>query len=192
MNIVLVHGIYSISTIFHLMRTSFEEKGFTCFCPTLKPISAKFGLDDLAAKLKNEIDKNIDQSSEFILVGFSMGGIICRYYLQELGGSKRVKIYFTISAPHHGSYLAYLHSGLGAKQLRPKSNFLKKLESNEELLKPIDIYSFRTPFDLSIIPSSSSKWDIAINRKYYSILHPLMLFNRKLIKDMLKIMLNYN
>ena len=43
-------------------------------------------------------------------------------------------------------------------QLRPNSNFLKNLELKESILKSIKIYSFRTPFDLMIIPSSSSVW----------------------------------
>ena len=119
MNIVLVHGFISTGKIFLLMRKRFEENGFKCFTPTLKPTDAKHGLEDLGKKLRNEINYKLGNDSKFSLVGFSMGGIICRYYLQELDGIQRVNQFITISTPHHGSYLAYLYPGKGMKQLRP-------------------------------------------------------------------------
>ncbi len=190
MNIVLVHGFLSTSKIFFMMKKKFERKGFKCFAPTLKPIDAKFGLDDLAKKLKFEIEKHFGDESKFSLVGFSMGGVICRYYLQELNGLQRANKFISISAPHHGSYLAYLYPGRGIKQLRPNSEFIKNLKLNESSLQKISLYSFRTPFDLMIIPSTSSIWNIAINKKYFSLIHSYMLFNPKVIKDSINILLN--
>lgn len=189
MNIVLVHGFISTGKIFLLMRKRFEENGFKCFTPTLKPIDAKHGLEDLGKKLSDEINYYFGNDSEFSLVGFSMGGIICRYYLQELDGIDRVNQFITISTPHHGSYLAYLYPGKGMRQLRPNSLFLKNLESKESVLKQINNYSFRTPFDLMIIPSSSSVWNMAINKKYYSFIHAYMLFNPKIIKESIDLLL---
>ena len=113
MHVVLVHGFFSTNKIFFLMKKRFEEAGFKCFAPTLKPIDAKYGLEDLGQKLKSEINNHLGDNLEFILVGFSMGGIISRYYLQELGGIYRVKQFISISAPHHGSYLAYLYPSKG-------------------------------------------------------------------------------
>ena len=190
MNIVLVHGFLSSGKIFHLMKKRFERKGFNCFAPTLKPIDGKYGLDDLANKLKDEIENYFGNESNLSLVGFSMGGIICRYYLQELNGFQRVNKFITISTPHHGSYLAYLYPNKGIKQLRPNSDFLKNLKSKESYLQEISLYSFRTPFDLMILPNTSSTWDIAINKKYYSFIHSFMLFNQRVIKDSINILLN--
>ena len=99
---------------------------------------------------------NLEADSKFVLIGFSMGGIICRYYLQELGGIKRVEKLFTISSPHHGSYLSYFYPGKGMKQLRPRSEFLKNLETKELLLKSLNLFSYRTPLDLMIIPNNLS------------------------------------
>jgi len=190
MNIVLVHGFLSSGKIFNLMKKRFERKGFNCFAPTLKPIDGKYGLDDLANKLKDEIENYFGNESNLSLVGFSMGGIICRYYLQELNGFQRVNKFITISTPHHGSYLAYLYPNKGIKQLRPNSDFLKNLKSKESYLQEISLYSFRTPFDLMILPNTSSTWDIAINKKYYSFIHSFMLFNQRVIKDSINILLN--
>ena len=185
MNIVLVHGFISTGKIFFYIKKKLEAQGHKCFAPTLKPIDAKYGIDDLAAKLKDYIENNSEIDSNFALVGFSMGGIICRYYLQELGGIKRVKKVFTISSPHHGSYMSYLYPGKGMKQLRPNSIFINMLIEKENLLDGLKIYSYRTPFDLMIIPNSSSVWDIATNKIFLSVMHSSMLINSKLVKEII-------
>jgi triacylglycerol lipase len=186
MNIVLVHGFISTGKIFFYIKKKLEAQGHKCFTPTLKPIDAKYGIEDLALKLKTEIDNCVELDSKFVLIGFSLGGIICRYYLQELGGIARVNKLITISAPHHGSYLSYIYPGKGMKQLRPKSEFLKNLETKEHLLKSIKSFSYRTPLDLMIIPNNSSVWKIATNKRIISPMHSSMLINSKLVKEIIK------
>jgi len=72
------------------------------------------------------------------------------------------------------------------KQLRPNSAFLKNLEAKEYLLKSINLFSYRTPLDLMIIPNKSSIWERATNKKFISIMHSSMLINSKLIKEIIK------
>jgi triacylglycerol lipase len=185
MNIVLVHGFISTGKIFFYIKKKLEAQGHKCFAPTLKPIDAKYGIEDLAIKLKDYIENNLETGSKFVLVGFSLGAIVGRYYLQELGGIDRVGKLITISAPHYGSYLSYIYPGKGMKQLRPKSNFLKNLETKEFLLKSIDLFSYRTPLDLMIIPNNSSVWKIATNKRFISPMHSSMLINSKLINEII-------
>jgi len=185
-NIVLVHGFISTGKIFFYIKKKLEAQGHKCFAPTLKPIDAKFGIEDLAIKLKDYINNNLETGSKFALIGFSLGAIVCRYYLQEIGGIDRVNKFITISAPHHGSYLSYIYPGKGMKQLRPKSDFLNNLETKEYLLKNLNSFSYRTPFDLMIIPNKSSIWNIATNKKLISPMHSSMLINSKLIKEIIK------
>lgn len=183
MKIVLVHGIFNTGRIFFLLRRRLEQKGIECITPSLEPFDGRFGLDDLGKKLRDYINIKLGESGYFVLLGFSMGGIISRYYLQHLDGAKRVKHFISISTPHHGSYLAYFHPGKGTKQLRPKSSFLESLKESEYLLDGIKLYSYWTPFDLSIIPAASSVWEIAESKKFYSLFHPLMLFNKKIVNE---------
>jgi triacylglycerol lipase len=186
MNIVLVHGFISTGKIFFYIKKKLEAQGHKCYAPTLKPIDAKYGIEDLAIKLKDYIENNLEPDSNFVLVGFSLGAIICRYYLQELGGIDRVNHLITISAPHHGSYLSYIYPGKGIKQLRPNSGFLKNLKRKEFLLNTIKLFSYRTPFDLMIIPNKSSIWEIAANKKFNSPMHSSMLINAKLVREIIK------
>ena len=178
--IVLVHGIFNSAYVFYSMRKRLEAQGIECFAPSLKPRDGHHGVADLALKLKYEIDNRFGEDDPIDVLGFSMGGIVARYYLQKLGGYNRTKRFFTVSSPHHGSYLAYFYPGKGAMDLRPNSWLLRCLQANEDRYRDMQVYSFWTPFDLMIVPPSSSVWPIAENKQFRSPLHILMLFNRSL------------
>ncbi|KPJ92037.1 MAG: hypothetical protein AMJ53_10180 [Gammaproteobacteria bacterium SG8_11] len=182
MNVVLVHGILDNGSIFNKMVAHFEQRGIKCYAPSLTPSDGRTGLDDLANQLKLHIDNTFLQQNVSI-VGFSMGAMIARYYLQHLGGAKTTPQFFSVSAPHKGSVWSYLYPGKGAKQMRPDSAFLRDLDNSVDCLQGIDIYSYWTPFDLVIIPPTSSRWDIAHNIKIKALCHPCMLSNPQLISD---------
>ena len=182
---VLVHGINDTCLKLKTMQTAFEEKGYRCIVPSLTPSNASKGLEHMAKQLKAIITAETDKDN-ICLVGFSMGGLICRYYLQELEGYKVVSQFFSISAPHHGSLLAYLSPQLGAKQMRPGSDFLQSLDQSTMCLHGLACYSYWTPFDLMILPATSSLWVIAENIKINSLCHPFMVKNDQLIADILE------
>jgi triacylglycerol lipase len=95
-------------------------------------------------------------SRSFHLVGFSMGGLVARYYLQDLGGSQRARSCLTLSSPHHGTWLGYANYGLGGKQMRPGSAFLQSLNAGTEKLRALPFLSLWTCTDLIILPATSS------------------------------------
>jgi len=185
MLIVLVHGINDTSLKFKAMQTAFEGRGYRCLAPSLTPKNGSKGLAFLARQLNDIIDAETGGEGDVCLVGFSMGGLVCRYYLQELAGHQIVSRFFSISAPHHGSLLAYLSSGLGARQMRPGSDFIRALEQNAGCLREVLCYSYWTPFDLMILPATSSIWANAENIKIKSLCHPLMVKNDRVIADII-------
>jgi triacylglycerol lipase len=99
----------------------------------------------------------LNQNNPVDLVGFSMGGIVSRYYVQRLGGINRVQRFITISSPHHGTWIAYCREGVGCIQMRPDSVLLQDLNRDAGMLKQIDFTSIWTPYDLMIVPASSSQ-----------------------------------
>ena len=121
---VLVHGINDTSHVFKTMRAAFENQGHRCIVPSLTPNDGSKGLEYLAKQLQDIISAEMTGvEGDISLVGFSMGGLISRYYLQELDGHNIVRRFFSISAPHHGTVLAYLALNLGVNQMRPGSAF---------------------------------------------------------------------
>ncbi len=181
--VVLVHGFLDTDSCFKMLRRRLEGRGFDCFVPSLKPNDGRGGLEDIAAKLKRDIDVRFGPSEPINVVGFSMGGLVSRQYLQELGGATRCENFITISSPHHGTLTAFLYPSLGAKDMRPGSLFLNNLRKTQDRLKPIQITSYRTPMDLMILPAKSSIWDCAENLEFPVLMHPLMLISDPVLSD---------
>lgn len=183
---VLVHGINDTSHVFKTMQTTLESQGHRCIVPSLAPNNGSKGLEYLAKQLQDVISiETAGVESHIGLVGFSMGGLISRYYLQELEGHKIISHFFSISAPHHGTVLAYLSLNLGVSQMRLGSDFLRSLAQGAERLQGLACYSYWTPFDLMILPPTSSIWEAAENIKVKALCHPFMLTNDRVIADIL-------
>ncbi len=173
--VVFVHGIFQPGNwAFGTLRRRLEAQGIECIAPSLKPCDGREGLEKLADQLKNEINQQFGPREHFSIVAFSMGGLVSRYYLQELDGAGRCDRFITLSTPHHGTQIAYLYGGEGARQMRPGSEFLSRLQRSESRLGRMPVSSFRTPFDLVILPATSSVWERAENAEFPVIAHPLM------------------
>lgn len=191
MKIILVHGIFDTGKIFDSLISKLEVNGHQCYAPDLKPSDAKLGIADLSEKLKKYIDQQIGVDEPIAVIGFSMGTIVSRYYLQQLDGYKRTKAFFSISGPHKGTLTAYFYPGEGVKDLRPNSRLLNDLAKSENKLSHIALYSYRTPFDAMIVPSKSSDWLIARNVKTNVLLHNFMLKDRIVCEHIARQLVNF-
>jgi triacylglycerol lipase len=181
-SVVLVHGIFDSGNVFKKMAGLLENSNFRTYAPDLRPSSGRTGLDESARQLKSYVDVTISTDETFYLIGFSMGGLVCRYYLQRLDGMKRVHRFIALSTPHYGSWSAYLLPNKGGRQMRPGSEFLKDLNSDVDKLAQVDVVSIWTPFDLSIIPATSSRLAIGKELRIYIVLHPIMVRDRRTLE----------
>ncbi len=186
MNVILVHGIFDNSRLLAPLTESLQAQGHCCYSPSLKPASARLGIADLALKLRDYIDTTLTDDDDFVLVGFSMGCLISRYYLQVLEGHHRCPIFHAISGPHHGSWWALLFFWQGAREMRPNSELLNTLEESQQRLSHMAIYSYRTPYDLMILPSRSSHWVMAENHICHTLLHHLMVKDKNVTNMILQ------
>lgn len=184
---VLVHGIWQNEHgCFGFLRHDLESRGVTCLVPSLKPADGRDGLEPMALQLKKAIDTTFGADQRFTVIAFSMGGLISRSYLQDLGGAKRCDAFFTISTPHHGTEMARIHPGRGAAEMVPGSVFLSELENGVDRLGDMKVVSYRTPMDLVIVPTESSVWERAENLEIPCPLHPLMTFSPRVRSDLLR------
>ena len=178
-DVVLVHGIFDTSATFRGLSRFLEQHGFNVHSPDLEPNSGQTGLEDLARKLGRFINERLDTDQGCDVVGFSMGGLISRYYIQRLDGATRVRRLITISTPHHGSRLAHLLPNKAGRQMRPASDFLNDLNSDLHALERARVVSMWTPLDLMIVPAKSSRLGIGTDFTVPVLLHPLMLVDRR-------------
>ncbi|GAB4145988.1 MAG: alpha/beta fold hydrolase [Cyanobacteria bacterium J069] len=154
--VILVHGIDDTAAVFRIMAPYLTSQGWQVHHPSLTPSNGSVGLEVLAQQLSDYVQDVILPGQPFDLVGFSMGGIISRYYVQRLGGLDRVRRFVTISSPHCGTWTAYLRANTGARQMSVQSPFLRDLNRDIEHLGRINFTSIWTPMDLMILPARSS------------------------------------
>jgi len=159
--VVLVHGFTDTTAVFRTMTTYLTNLGWSVHSFNLTPNTGACGLEKLAHQVAAYINNTFDNSQPVDLIGFSMGGIITRYYLQRLGGIQRVQRYISISAPNQGTVTAYSLPLRGIAQMRPNSPFLQDLNRDAaEQLAKINFTVIWTPFDLMIYPAASSRMSV--------------------------------
>jgi triacylglycerol lipase len=148
----------------------------------LVPNNGDAGLDRLGRQLAAFIDAGFPASQPVDLVGFSMGGLVARYYVQRLGGLAQVQRLITIASPHNGTWTAYLRTNTGARQMRPGSPFLEDLNRDAAALSRIRFSSILTPFDLMVVPARSSELGVGSSLRVNVAAHPLMVRDRRVFE----------
>lgn len=183
MNVVLVHGLLDRASIMRGVARRLTAAGHTCYSPTLTPSDARTGLVALAAQLEHFIATELPAGARLTLVGFSMGALVCRYYLQELGGAARTEMFFSLAGPHAGTLTAYLYPGQGAREMRPDSGFLRRLNENAEQLARLPTVCYWSPLDFIVIPGRSARMARAQNVRLMFSFHPLLVFDQRICRD---------
>jgi triacylglycerol lipase len=153
--VVLIHGIDDTCAIFCKLEPYLQRLGWDVHSLDLIPNNGDVGLDRLAQQVNQFIQTTFAPNQAIDIVGFSMGGIISRYYIQRLGGIQRVQRFVTVSSPHFGTLTAYLRPNLGGNQMQPNSAFLWDLNQDAAALAQI-----WTPLDLVIVPARSSEMPV--------------------------------
>lgn len=168
--VVVVHGIHATAKDMTRLVRALRADGREVFSPTLNPHDGTASIEELSAQLEQFILQQ-QLRQPFDLIGYSMGGIITRHYLQERDGMDHVRRYITLSAPHHGTWTALLNPGIGARQMRRGSTFLARLNRDASSLQDVSMTSFWVPTDLVILPPSSSVLSQATQVRMWGLGH---------------------
>ena len=184
MHVVLVHGFLNRGAIMSGLAEALEEAGHPCHLPTLRPIDGRGGLPRMAEKLRAYIDATLDPGELIALVGFSMGALIARFYLQELSGRERTRLFVSVAGPHAGTRMAYLYPSQGVCDMRPGSAFLRRLETSADKLRGLPIVSYWTPHDLMVRPVKSACWQVGETVEVPARMHFLMVYDHRLRQDL--------
>jgi triacylglycerol esterase/lipase EstA (alpha/beta hydrolase family) len=177
--VLLVHGINDTGAVFNKMAFYLRQQGLSVYTVDLIPNNGSEVLEKLAQQVANYVNDTFEVARPVDIVGFSMGGIVSRYYIQRLGGINKVQRFITISSPHKGTIIAYGTWLAGAVQMRPNSDFINDLNADFKMLKQLNFTSIWTPYDLMIVPAKSSQLGIGKEVNLPVLLHPLMLTDNR-------------
>jgi len=180
--VLLIHGLNDTAAVFYKMAPYLAKLGWSVYDISLTPSNGDVHLDLLAKQVAEYIDKTFAPEQPLDLVGFSMGGIVSRYYVQRLEGIKRVQRFVTIASPHQGTSTAYFSKRPGCMQMRPDSRLIQDLNQDVAALESLNFTSIWTPFDLMIVPPKNSQMSVGKEVVIPVLLHPWMLTDARSIQ----------
>lgn len=128
--VILVHGFTNNPTDFNFWEKELlKEQIMVYTIPYYRNETVYEPIERYAEVLATFLDEK-GFTGELTLIGFSMGGLVIRYYLQNLYNHSSVKNVFTVATPHYGSDLATIGAIGGII-----GDLLSKLLRNKPLLK---------------------------------------------------------
>jgi triacylglycerol lipase len=109
------------------------------------------GIERSARAFKEFCRKRV-RGGRIDLVCHSLGGVVARTWLQELGGARRVDRCITLSSPHRGTYGAYWVPTRGGPELRPDSPLMQRLEASRAAAASVKYTSIVAGSDNIVFP----------------------------------------
>ena len=177
--IVLVPGWLDNASKMGSLATFLRKEGFAVFVFSPQPSDGSVPIETLASQLAEEIERQFVPGQRVDYVGFSMGGLIGRAYLQWMGGSQRIRRFITISTPHCGALGARLAWQPALRQMAPESTFITSLNANLDELAARPFLSIWTPLDLTVLPADSSVLPVGEAQRIINPAHALMVYDRR-------------
>ncbi len=164
--VLLVHGYASNRGMFIRLRSRLIAAG-TGPIYTLNLALLFDSIDETVPLLAARIEQICAEtkSEQIIIVAHSMGGLVTRRLMANMGHAGRIKRLITIGSPHHGSQMAAFSTGNCVKEIRPRSNWLTALELAEAGIEKPPTLSIYTLNDDLVYPPESSilEWENSEN-----------------------------
>jgi triacylglycerol esterase/lipase EstA (alpha/beta hydrolase family) len=157
--VLLVHGFAHNRSGWFVLQQHLRRAGFTSV-HTMNYDPFRHDVPELAEMLRDRVELlcGLTGADRVHIVGHSLGGILLRWYVQELGGAARVDTAVTVASPHAGTRLATFvpgRTGRIATELTPGSWLLRKLARSARV-SAVRWVAFYSNLDFFVQPSTSA------------------------------------
>ena len=158
--VLVVHGIWDTRRRIAPLIDGLTAQGLAAVDgPSLQPNDGSEPIPALADQVRVAAEAMCAQArvDQLDLVGFSMGALASRFYVQRGGGKRRVRRFISVSGPHRGTLTAHALPALaGVRQMRRDSAMLRSLAQDSDPWGQVEVHCIYTPLDLMILPAGSS------------------------------------
>jgi triacylglycerol lipase len=181
--VLLVHGLWDSAERLSPLKVGLKVRGIDdLHALDLVPNDGRAPIAELGALVGRAVT-SIAADGQVDIVGFSMGALVSRWYVQRGGGKERVRRFVSISGPHHGTKVALAAPFLaGVRDMRQDSDLLRDLASDTDPFGPVDVHCLYTPFDLLILPAKSAVLPTARSVREFRVpTHRSMVTNRRVL-----------
>lgn len=179
--IILIHGYMMRGLVMYPIKRRLNKDGYkNVYLSTYSP--PWLNIDNFSLQLKDKVEfvKKETGAEKVDLICHSMGGLVALNYINNLDGAKSVNRLIALGTPFGGSKLWSFSIGRCGKEMKPGSEFLKKVSVPPADIKTTAIY---TTFDEMVIPYEFSKLEGVNNIEMNYIGHVGLLFDSKVYKN---------
>ena len=177
--VVFVHGLAANRSSFLPLQTYLRWYGYERQYSI--GYRSRGSLEGLALELKRRIDENV-RGGRIDIVAHSMGGLLSRFYIQCLGGDRRIDRLITLGTPHGGTHAANFVPAHLVRQLLPDSSFIEGL--NAQPVPPaLDMTSIIAGRDLLVQPVQSARCPFGDAITFPEMGHLELLFSWKVFEQ---------
>lgn len=147
--VVLVHGYLANRSTLLPLAGYLRWRGF----PQVLTFNYRSsdGVEQGAIALRDYLRRHV-RGGRIDLVCHSLGGLVARVYLQELGGARRVDRCITLGTPHQGTYNSYWVASRVGRELRPDSALLARLRASRQRASGVRLLSIVAGSDNLVVP----------------------------------------
>ena len=183
--IVLVHGFFANAGFWHRIEPALRAAGWhNLYSINLEPPFT--AIDGYARQLRERVEYACLQSGSdsAVVVAHSMGGLVARACARQVPG--RIHRMVCLGTPHHGTWMARLVGWKTTRQMRPGSDWLRRLNMDcSDNKRVTNIFS---EHDNIIVPQGNAALEGADNLSVHAVGHLDMAFSpvvRRMLCDLL-------
>ncbi|MBM5800633.1 MAG: alpha/beta hydrolase [Cyanobacteria bacterium M_surface_7_m2_040] len=158
--LVLIHGLWDTPRLFRRLVEQLDGRRDPLLIPHLQHGLGQVPLETLTERLNSQIVDAFGPGETVDLLGFSMGGLLARAWIQQHGGYRRTRRFVCVGSPQRGTLAAQLVPRAllpSIADMKLGSRFIRQLADDHhrhpQRLASIDCRSFYCRLDLMVIPS---------------------------------------
>ena len=155
--LVMIHGLWDTPQLFRRLEQELHHRrpDLELYAPPLPHRLGATPIAELAERLAGLIEARFDPATRLDLLGFSMGGVIGRTWLQLLGGHRRLRRFTCLGSPQQGTLAAQLVPRAlfaGIADMKIGSPLLRQLDADLTALHRVECRSLYCLTDLTVFP----------------------------------------
>jgi triacylglycerol lipase len=185
--LVLVHGLLDTPAVFRRLTRALAGRRQPLLIPALPLRLGRTPILMAAERLGSHIEAAFGLETPVDLLGFSMGGVIARTWVQLLGGERRTRRLISVGSPQQGTLTALPWPGRpfsGIADLKWGSTLMERLNGDPEALRRIDCHSFYSAIDLVVLPGWQAVLPVGPRTLLPVLAHPQLLRNQAALQQL--------
>lgn len=186
--LVLIHGLWDTPRLFRRLVDQLDGRRDPLLIPHLQHGLGQVPLETLTAHLNKQIVDAFGPDETVDLLGFSMGGLLARAWIQQHRGFRRTRRFVCVGSPQRGTLAAQLMPRAvlpSIADMKLGSRFIRQLADDHrhhpQRLGSIDCRSFYCRLDLMVIPSWLGVLPVGSVQALPAPIHPALITSKKTV-----------